>query len=131
MDELVDEGDFCTIAVDQELGVLIMSWRGYGSSEGFRRANERVLAALAAAGAERILGEIEGLSRISPADQQWLSEDWIPRAVRAGLKRVALVTPAFDLDHAPVLLVGEHVAPSLDLAYFDDVGSAGAWLKTD
>lgn len=130
MGEAIEDND-CVVGFDASARAVVMHWRGYGSSEGFRRANERVLAALAAAGAERILGEIEGLSRISPADQQWLSEDWIPRAVRAGLKRVALVTPAFDLDHAPVLLVGEHVAPSLDLAYFDDVGSAGAWLKTD
>ena len=131
MGETIERIADCDIGFDPAAGALTMHWRGYGSSEAFRRANERILEALISGGTERILGDIEGLGQVSPTDQRWLSEDWIPRAIRAGLRRVALVTPAFDLEHAPLLLVGEHVAPSIDLAYFDEVEPARAWLGSD
>lgn len=119
----------CVIGYDVETRCVTMDWRAYGSSAGFREDNERVLRAISAHGATRLLGGIESLGPISPEDQHWLAHDWIPRAVRAGIRRVALVTPAFQLDHGPVLLVGEQVAPLLDLAYFDETDAALAWLR--
>jgi hypothetical protein len=119
----------CHVGYDVEAGCVTMRWRAYRSFAAFRDDNERVLQAIAAHGASRLLGEIETLGPISPADQQWLAADWIPRAVRQGLRRVALVTPAFHLDHGPVLLVGERVSALLDLAYFEEPEAARAWLR--
>lgn len=117
----------CEVTFDAEIGCVTMTWRTYAPN-GFRASNERVLGALADRGADRLLGEIEGLDRIADEDLTWLAEDWIPRAARSGLKRVALVTPAFELGHAGALLVGEKVAPAVELAYFDDLAAARDWL---
>lgn len=122
--------DGCDVDFDDRTGCVTMAWRSFTSSAQFRADNERVLGALVARRAACLLGEIEALGRIPEADQRWLSDDWIPRAIRHGLRRVALVTPAFDLDHGPVLLVGEKVAASLELAYFDDVAAAMVWLRS-
>jgi hypothetical protein len=126
MSAAVDETD-CAVAFDEGNGCVTMTWRGYRSSAAFRAANERVLAALAEHGARRLLGDIEALGAIAPADEAWLVEDWIPRAVAAGLDRAALVTPAFDVRHAPVLLVGERLSSPM-LRYFDELDAARAWL---
>ena len=39
------------------------------------------------------------------------------------------MTPAFELDHAPVRLIGESLPPQFELEYFDDLDAARAWLK--
>lgn len=120
--------DDCKVTYDAEDACVTMCWRAYAPAA-FRASNERVLEALAQARADRLLGEIEDLGQVADDDLAWLASDWIPRAARAGLRRVALVTPAFALGHAGVLLVGEQIPPSLELAYFDDLEAARAWLK--
>ena len=117
----------CEVDYDADAACVTMTWLGY-DAERFRASNERVLGMLEARHADRLLGEIEDLDAIPDADLRWLADEWIPRAARAGLKRVALVTPAFELGHAGVLLVGERVSAALDLAYFDDREAARAWL---
>jgi hypothetical protein len=91
-----------------------MRWTAYDRA-GFRTANARVLAEIAARGADRLLGEIEALTHVAPADADWLAQDWIPRAIAAGLRRTALVTPDFELGHAPLQLVGERLPDGLEL----------------
>ena len=70
---------------------------------------------IAAQRASKLLGDVEALQPNSAADHDWLAQDWIPRAVKAGLRFVALVTPAFQLDHAPIRLVGERLFGPLAL----------------
>jgi hypothetical protein len=120
----------CEVTYDPEGGCVTMSWRRY-APEAFRASNERVLGALNETRADRLLGEIESLDHVAEGDLAWLARDWIPRAAQAGLRRVALVTPSFGLGHAGVLLVGEQVPASLELAYFDDRETARAWLTED
>ena len=80
----------CTVTYDEAAGCVVMTWRGYGAGAGFREDNERVLAALVEHRASRLLGEIERLSEFRPEDEAWLVQDWIPRAVRRGLRRPAI-----------------------------------------
>ena len=119
----------CLIGYDPDAGCVTMAWRGYAAGQAFRDANEAVLAAIAARRASRLLGDIEALERIGPEDQDWLAYDWIPRAVGAGLRAVALVTPAFQLGHGSVRLVGEQTPAGLALEYFDEPEAAREWLR--
>ncbi len=123
------EASDCVVAYDGAAGCVVMTWRGYGSSGRFRASNERVLEAIARHGASRLLGDIEALGEIAPEDQAWLTEDWIPRAVSHGLRRAALVTPAFEVGHAAVLLVGERLSAP-ELRFFDEIEAGRAWLAS-
>ncbi len=119
----------CVVEFDAEVPCVVMRWTAYVRGA-FRAANERVLAELTEHEADRLLGEMEALEHVAPADADWLANDWIPRAVRAGLRRAALVTPAFELGHAPLQLVGERLPPNLELQYFDQLDPAREWLKS-
>ena len=119
----------CAIGYDAAVGCVTMTWRGRAAGAPFREANEAVLHEIRKRGARRLLGDIERLETIAPADQRWLGQDWIPRTIAAGLRSVALVTPAFELGHAPVRLVGEALPPGLELEYFDDLEAARGWLR--
>ena len=119
----------CAVSYDAEVPCVVMTWTGYAPGAPFRAANEAVLARIVQERATRILGDIEAVQITDAADQRWLSEDWLPRAAAAGLRYAALVTPAFELEHAPVRLIGESVPPPFELEYFDDLEAARAWLR--
>ena len=119
----------CTVEYDESVPCVVMTWTAYRPGAPFRAANEDVLATIVEERATRLLGHIEAVRITEPGDQAWLAQDWLPRAAAAGLRYAALVTPAFELDHAPVRLVGETLPPELQLAYFDDSDVACAWLK--
>ena len=119
----------CTVEYDESVPCVVMTWTAYRPGPPFRAANEAVLARVLEERATRILGHIEAVQITDAADQRWLAEDWLPRAAAAGLRYAALVTPAFELEHAPVRLVGESLPQPLELEYFDDVDAARAWLR--
>ena len=126
--QVTADQDGCVVGYDPDVPCVVMRWTAYERS-GFRAANERVLAEIVARGAGRLLGEIEALTNVAPADADWLAMDWVPRAVAAGLRHAALVTPAFELGHAPLQLVGERLPQGLELQYFDQLDAAREWLR--
>ena len=120
----------CTVSYDEDVPCVVMTWTEYRPGAAFRAANEAVLARILEERATRVLGDIEAVQITDDHDQRWLAEDWLPRAAAAGLRHAALVTPAFEIDHAPVRLIGEALPPGLELEYFDDAEAARAWLRS-
>ena len=119
----------CAVDYDPDSAMVTMRWSGYAAGADFRAANDRVLAEITERRAGRLLGDIEHLGAIDGRDQAWLAQEWLPRAAGAGLRFVALVTPAFGLEHAPVRLVGEQLPPGMRLEYFDDLEGGRTWLR--
>lgn len=111
---------------------VVMVWRGYHTSQAFRALNEQVLAALLAHGADCILCDIRHFLLIGAEDQRWLSGDWLPRAIAAGLRRCAIVTPLYFFNRIAVGAVVERLdATQVRVEYFEDVEPARAWLRQD
>jgi hypothetical protein len=121
----------CTVGYDADVPCLTMTWKGYATSREFREANERILEVLAERKADKLLGDIEEFVLIGSEDQTWLSTDWIPRAVQAGLRKVALITPVFYFNKVAVESVGERLDPeALKLQQFDSAPAAREWLAS-
>lgn len=123
-----DDPAGCRVLYEPDVPCVTMIWSEYAASS-FRRANEAVLELITRRGATKLLGEIDGLGLIGADDQVWLARDWLPRAARAGVRDVALVTGAFELHHSPVLLIGEDRPKTITLEYFGDLEAGRAWLK--
>ena len=124
------KADFtCTVVFEPAVPCVVMVWRGYATSRMFRETNERVLACLSQNQATQILGDVRDFVLIGAEDQAWLNDDWIPRAIAAGLKRVALTQPTFYFNRVAIESVGRRVDPErLLIGYFGDVISARVWL---
>jgi hypothetical protein len=121
----------CTIGYDADVPCVTMTWKGYATTREFREANERVLGALAERKASKLLGDARDFVLIGSEDQTWLSTNWIPRMIGAGLRMVALVTPVFYFNKVAVENVGQRLDPEeLVLQYFDDREAARAWLAS-
>jgi hypothetical protein len=78
---------------------------------------------------ENLLGDVSRFVLIGATDQNWLNDNWIPRAIDAGLRRVALVQPTYYFNQVAVENVGRRLdANRLQLSYFGDIASARDWL---
>ena len=119
----------CSVGYDQQAACVVMTWKGYATTPLFRETNERVLACLKDKEATRLLGDIRDFILISAADQDWLNQVWIPRAIEIGLRRVALVQPSYYFNRVAVDNVTSRTDPNrLTVAYFDDADNARTWL---
>jgi len=126
------DADVCAIRYDAEVPCVVMVWQGYATSAEFRAANERVLAALHNHRARRLLGDVSRFVLIGATDQTWLNDNWIPRAIDAGLRRVALVQPTYYFNKVAVENVGSRLdATRLQLSFFGDMAGARDWLMGD
>jgi hypothetical protein len=113
-----------------DLSGVVMVWRGYHTSTAFRALNEQVLAALIAHQATRILCDIRHFLLIGAEDQRWLNADWLPRAIEAGLRHCAIVTPLYFFNRVAVGAVVDRLDTSrVQVEYFEDAERARAWLR--
>ena len=121
----------CTVGYDAEVPCVIMTWKGYATSRDFREANERILGVLAERNTSKLLGDIKEFVLIGADDQHWLSTNWIPRAMEAGLRTVAMVTPVFYFNRVAVESVGRTLDPeTLVLQHFDTRETARQWVAS-
>jgi hypothetical protein len=127
----MDDNAVCTVTHDPEVPCVVMLWQGYATSAAFRAANERVLAVLGGTRSSKLLGDVSRFVLIGADDQAWLNDDWIPRAIDAGLRHAALVQPHYYFNKVAVETVSSRIDPEhLSVSFFGDVASARDWLKT-
>jgi len=108
-----------------------VEWRAWANSAEYRAAHETILAALRENHATRNLIDATHERVIAEADQRWLIENWIPRAMAAGRRHTAVVMPLRAL--------GKTITENIDrgprvnqttVQYFGTFDEAAAWLST-
>jgi hypothetical protein len=110
---------------------VFVQWKAWANSAEYRAAQEAVIIALRENHASRNLIDSTDSRVVSDDDQQWLVEDWMPRAVAAGRRWTAIVLPKSAL--------GRTIAENIDrrprsnwvkVEHFQTVEEAAAWLST-
>src|SRR4051812_4480030 len=86
-------GDF-----DAEVPCVVITWQGYATRKALPGANEQIMAVIARHKTSKMLADVKHFVLIGAEDQTWLASDWIPRAIEAGMKTVAMVTPTFHFN---------------------------------
>jgi hypothetical protein len=125
------QGDLdLAIEYDAEVPCVTMIWKGYATSAAFREGNAQVLAEITSRKASKLLGDVTDFVLIGAEDQAWLNEVWIPRAMHAGLRKVALVQPSFYFNRVAIDSVAQKLDPDrVELGFFDNRDAAKEWLR--
>ena len=119
------------VAYEAAVPCVTMTWRGYHTSEAFRRQNAEVMDLIAKHRATALLADIRDFTLIAAEDQAWLNAEWLPQAMAAGLRHAALVVPVFYFNKVAVQAVVNRIpAPTLRVEYFDTPEAGRAWLNT-
>jgi hypothetical protein len=111
--------------------ILYAEWKGFATSPEFRAA---LLTGVRAIREHHVVGYVSDARRAKvfiDEDLKWVSEVWLPQALAAGLKRMAMVTAAQGL--GKVLI--EEVAKEIDnhglaMRKFDSVAAATVWAQS-
>jgi hypothetical protein len=119
-----------TVRWDEEQRVVLVEWEGWANSGEFAALLEAEILALRTHHGSRVLADCRRQKVLNPADQERADQEWLPRALAAGLTHFAVVLPSSAL--AEVNLkdsLGKVAAQKLEVAYFATVEEASIWLK--
>jgi hypothetical protein len=111
--------------------ILYAEWKGFATSAEYRAA---LLTGLRAIRARRVIGYVSDTRKsklVLPEDVQWARDVWLPGAIAAGLKRMAMVTAEAGLGKAIIEeAVKEIDNHGLSMRKFDSVAAATVWAQS-
>lgn len=111
--------------------ILFAEWKGYATSAEFRAA---LLRGVQAIREHHVVGYVSDARKAKvfvTEDLQWVSEVWLPQAVTAGLKRMAMVTAEQGLGKAIIEDVAKEIDNhGLSMRKFDSVAAATVWAQS-
>jgi len=109
---------------------VLVEWDGWADSAQFAALLDAEVRALRENRSSRLLADCRRQRVLRPDDQDRAHREWLPRALAAGLKRFAIVLPTSVLAAMNVQdRLGKVPSATLDIAYFEEVDEARAWLN--
>lgn len=124
-----EDNPICSIAVDASIPGIVVTWKDYATSTQLRFVHEHILHMLKTHGLSKILGDDTALQTIHGEDQAWIIQDWMPRAIRAGLRAAASKSPTAYFAKLAVTSVQAAAPEALALSVFSDTAEARKWLE--
>jgi hypothetical protein len=119
------------IYFDKDLNAVIMEWQGYANSSQFREGTELMLNTLIKHNCSKVLADISDMTLIGMDDQEWLNNNFLPRAVEFGFKAIAILKPKSYFNQVAVESVSyKNNTEKLSIKFFDNKEDAKQWLKT-
>ncbi len=110
--------------------IVHSEWRAFANSAELRAALLRGLDAIKDHKALGYLSDTRKVKVIVQADQEWIKETWLPLAIGAGLKRIAVVTATQGLGKMTVEdLVGLTDDQGLQSRIFASVEAGWRWAS--
>lgn len=120
----------CRVTVDAGIPCVKFVWQQYATSAQLRFVHESALDLLRRNALHKMLGDDSSLALIPVDDQAWIREDWMPRAIGAGLQAAASKCPKGFFGKQSVANVISGAPPGIDLRSFDTLDEAKTWLRT-
>ena len=95
-DHLRDE-PWLSIRWDGQHRCVCAEWKSFANSVEFRASTKAILDAIREQNAAALVSDNRRLEGVTDPDQLWLRDTWMPLAVAAGVKRIAVVLPHHGL----------------------------------
>ena len=125
------ENEYVILHHHPEINCIEYEWKGFVPADQFRSILEKTLLFFKEKKASQLLPNLVKIRSVSPAEQTWFEQDLMPRFVKAGLKRAAIVRSATTFG----AVVNKTIMQKLDAqqdgverALFSDYEEAKGWL---
>jgi hypothetical protein len=130
-DELYLDEPYISIRWRSTPQLLYAEWKGFATSAEFRSALLAGVKAIRERHVTCYVSDGRKAKLVLPEDEKWAREVWLPQAVAAGLKRMAIVTAPTGLSK----MAYEDAANAMDshglsMRTFDSVAAATTWALT-
>ena len=118
------------IYYDEDINAVVMEWNGYATSKQFKQGTELMLNMLIKNNCSNVLADIRDMKIIAMEDQQWLNEEFLPRATTFGFKAIAIIRPDFYFNKVAVESISYKAdKEKLTINFFDNKTEAREWLN--
>lgn len=131
------DASFLKIEWDNGLKCVAIEYRDvFVEGEEYRKVLTKVLDLVSEKRCSRLLADGRKMRIITPEDQAWVEEVWLPRSKRVGVRYSALILPKSVVSTMAVNRLMERFTSSggkqveIVRAYFEDVPSAKEWLRS-
>lgn len=120
-----------TVSWDDYCQAVRLEWKSYVEGEQARLGLETGLRLLKSKRTSRWIADVRLLGPVRQVDQQWINQDWFPRAIAAGLRTLATVSPRSSVARLSVKQIMSKVN-DVDIMQgtFDDLEQARMWVRT-
>ena len=124
------ESNFLDISYDESINAVIMNWKSFTTFDELKQGLNKGLELLASKKARKWLGNVCKLGALGEDEQRWSNNDWFPRALAAGVKKMAVVVSTDIFNQMTVEEIMVKI-PEIDLnsQTFDNFDKAYYWLK--
>jgi hypothetical protein len=120
----------CTVSRDDSIPCIFVHWKGYATSAQLRFIHECLIDLIKRERMSKTLGDDTALVAVTSEDQDWIGENWTPRAVAAGLRFAASKRPQGYYGRTSVNHIQAVISSKLCVRSFDDLAEARAWLRS-
>ncbi len=110
------------------MGAIVARMDAYAEGDEFRRYMDSLIDATDDTGSDRLIADTSEIPPLDQDDQQWSVVDWAPRAERAGLEHMALVTPESVVSEMSTETVVEMADDTINRELFDELEDAKTWV---
>jgi hypothetical protein len=124
------KNNYCHIYFYETISVVHVEWNEkMAKSEGFMEACEFALNLMTEKKIYKMIADNRKVSVVTRDNQNWLTENWFPRAISNGFRYSAVVVPDDEFVKYTVKKMESKIDNSLFTAqYFTSVEDAKAWL---
>jgi hypothetical protein len=124
----VDE-PWLSVRWDPQRHSVYAEFRSFANSTEFRAGTMRIIDAIRERHAARLISDNRRLEGVVYEDQLWLRDTWVPLAVAAGIKRIAVVVAHQGLGKiATEEIIGRFGETEFLTRTFEAVADAQKWV---
>jgi hypothetical protein len=127
--ENLADNPICAVSFDHSIPCIFVQWKGYATSAQIRYVHECLISLIEQHQVSKILGDDTALVAVTGEDQEWITSDWMPRAVAAGLRVAASKSPDGYYGRTSANRIQARISPKITIRSFDDLTDARAWLS--
>ena len=114
----------------EDIEAVRMEWKKYAAGKDFRNGLDTGLELIRKKNSSRWLADLRKMQVVNQEDQQWSNDDWFPRAIKAGIRKMAIIVPMDIFGKMSVNRIMQNISDiGLSTQYFDSVEDAIEWLK--
>lgn len=129
MKTLLDKA-FALVQLNEENYTVEITWKKYATGDQYRHVIELAYEAIVLEGATKWLSDSTNAGVVSYTEQAWLQEVMIPKGIKSGLKKVAIVVSQNIFNKIYLDNIKENLT-QFSTNYFDNIDDAHKWLATD
>jgi len=129
-DIAIYDKEHLAIFYDINTRMVRMKWKGFATSEQLREGLNEVLEIVKREKSLLWLADLKHMQSINQNDENWIINEWFPKIVLTGVKKLAFVTSLDYFNNASINRIMRSTQPliTFETEFFIAAGDATRWL---